>query len=193
LEPELEELKNKKLYEIYQQYSGRVDEKLFVNPFGIHGVLHSKRVLLINLLISNRLAVSREDTLLLAEASAYHDIGRRQDGACTVHGLLSFRKAKRLGLIRLESVEDLNILKFIIENHCIDDTSALKQINSYNIENKERAIFLFNIFKDSDNLDRVRLGDLDVSYLRNETSKEMVPLALYLYKSGNSLDKVWTC
>lgn len=36
---------------------------------------------------------------------------------------------------------------------------------------------LYECFKDCDALDRVRLGDLDVSYLRKEESKERVALA----------------
>ncbi|MHB8132284.1 MAG: hypothetical protein ACYDEX_25300 [Mobilitalea sp.] len=40
-----------------------------------------------------------------------------------------------------------------------------------------RSIELLKIFKDCDNLDRVRLGDLDVRYLRNQYSAKLVSVA----------------
>lgn len=60
-------------------------------------------------------------------------------------------------------MHDLEIIKFIIENHCINDEEALlKLINCFPEKDIERIKRLYFIFKDSDNLDRVRLGDLDI-------------------------------
>jgi len=44
------------------------------------------------------------------------------------------------------------------------------------------ALRVFRVLKDADALDRVRLGDLDPSYLRTEPAREMVARAWELYE-----------
>lgn len=183
-------LRRKGLDITYYQYSSRINEKLFKNPHGIHGVLHTKRVLLLNLLLAEQMGLREADTTLLATAAVYHDIGRMHDGVCKIHGVLGFRKILKLGLISDFTDEDAKILKFIIENHCINDRQALNQFVQYNIRQEKRALSLFRIFKDADGLDRVRLGDLDATYLRHDISKDFIPIAESLCQLGQNLELV---
>lgn len=176
----------------YTEYSGRIEKKLFINPDGLHGVLHSKRVMLLVLFLAEQLKCTEQDIHLLAMAAAYHDIGRRHDGICEVHGMLSIRKATKLGLINHFNGEDLEILKYIIIYHCMDDQTGLDEISSMKIFNQERAKALLKILKDADNLDRVRLGDLDTKFLRHDISKGIVKLAEELLKLDDKLDQVMT-
>lgn len=102
-----------------------------------------------------------------------------------IHGYESYNKAVELGLLEKAAAEDENILKFIIDNHCIDDNKAIMNINDYGIDNIERAIYLYKIFKDADCLDRVRLNimEFDTRYLRLDISRKMVLLAKQLLVS----------
>jgi len=117
----------------------------------------------------------------MAKASLYHDIGRTHDGVCYEHGRNSIQKALRLELIGGKVNEESEILRYVIVNHCLHDFKA-ESLDKYLIDNRERAVELLKLFKDSDGLDRVRIGDLDVKYLRYPVSGELVPFAEYLLK-----------
>ena len=70
-----------------------------------------------------------------------------------------------------------------MENHCIDDKKGLANLEKCPIEDKNRAIRLYQILKDTDGLDRVRLGDLDINYLRLPISKRLVLVAQQTYRN----------
>lgn len=70
---------------------------------------------------------------------------------------------------------------FLIEYHCLDDKLAEEYLKvSDVIRPKKRTWLLYQILKDADALDRVRLGiyDLDVNQLRLPISHKLVPLAV---------------
>lgn len=165
-------------------YNQANDDKFpsyFTNPHSIHGVLHAKRVLLMSLALSHLNNLNKADTDILAKASLYHDIGRTHDGVCYEHGKESIQKALKLGLIDGEINEENEILRYVVVNHCLHDNMA-ESMDKYFIADRERAIKLLKLFKDSDGLDRVRINDLNVKYLRCPVSRDLVPFAKYLLK-----------
>lgn len=155
----------------------------FHNPQGIHGISHARRVLLISLVICYYEKLNAEDTDILVKSSLYHDIGRSHDGVCFEHGRKSFEKMIKLGIIKNDKTEYTEILRYVIENHCITDRVAFNNVDNYSILDRKRALVLLKYFKDSDNLDRVRIGDLDVNYLRNPISRQLVSLAYYILRN----------
>ncbi|AFV21349.1 MULTISPECIES: hypothetical protein [Bacillus] len=175
-------------------------DEYYHNPTSVHGPLHVKRVLLLVLSLSRTLKLSSVERAILANVAIFHDIGREHDGYCTKHGEWSIEKHEELVAIPFVGVnyvtprtkgrfdydlefltdENIEIIKFIIEYHCKDDESAKKHLEkskAISKGTKEMTWNLYECFKDCDALDRVRLGDLDVSYLRKEESKERVALA----------------
>ena len=177
------ELQEKGIIKIYDKHKAQIEDKVagfFHNAKGIHGVAHAKRVLFLALLLSeyNQLEVRDRDLLILA--SVYHDIGRKHDRKCEIHGLESVKKLENEGLCSDLSSEDKKILYFMIENHCISDMLAWQHLAQCDIDDKVRAKNLLSIFKDSDALDRCRIHDLDIHYLRNEYSFQLPQLACEL-------------
>lgn len=178
---------------IQKYYTLAQDDKFpsyFLRPHSIHGVLHAKRVLLLSLALSHLNNINQADTGILVKASLYHDIGRTHDGICYEHGQKSIRKALELGLIGGEANEENEILRYVVVNHCLPDEKAQSPEN-YSIDDRKRAIRLLKLFKDSDGLDRVRIGDLDVKYLRHPVSKDLVPFAEYLLNHPSLLRKTF--
>lgn len=159
-----------------------IKDKYFLNPESIHGVLHAKRVLLLAYIIGLYEELDDNDMEIVLNAAKYHDIGRTNDNYDEMHGILSFNKMFQLELVDKE-MEDIHILQFIMENHCIDDKKGLANLEKYPIEDKNRAIRLYQILKDADGLDRVRLGDLDINYLRLPISKRLVLVAQQTYRN----------
>lgn len=177
-------LEKNNLLDLFKINQSKLEPSLFFDPWGIHGLFHAKRVLFLVIVLSdlNNLS-SKDDINILVNAALYHDIGRTDNGVCYEHGAKSIKKIEDLKLIQL-SLEDEKILKYIIKNHCINDSVCIRNVEDYKIENRDRAIKLLKIFKDCDNLDRVRLGDLDTNYLRNKYSLKLVKVAQQLlYKN----------
>ncbi len=176
--------------EEYYLYVRQIKIEWFHNPRGIHALSHTKRVLLLVLLLAYLEHRSAKDTRLLCQAAIYHDIGRKTDGYDTEHGIASYQKMLRLDL--LDPVHQDDTLKFIVENHAVSDKSALKKLDQYHLESIDETIQLYNIFKDADGLDRVRINDLNPEYLRTSSAINLLLAAHQLYQAGEfeQLEKV---
>lgn len=159
------------MYETYKKY---IKPEHYLDPYGIHGIPHVHRVLCLADKISANFKLTERERKVLALACVYHDIGRVHDDEDMMHGAASVRKLLALGLLSAHNCkeEDRFLIEKLIIAHCVDDKLF------YGTE-KER--FLYNILKDADGLDRVRLGDLDTRYLRFEESKALVDFALDLF------------
>lgn len=179
--PELEEAG---VMELYHHYSDSLRRAWFVNPDGIHAISHTRRVLLLALMIAYLEKLGDQDTRILAEAAMYHDIGRTTDGYDSVHGFSSHKKAVDLNLFSVKSGEDMEILRFVIENHSAPDMAVFKVIKQYHFKDEERALYLYHLFKDADGLDRVRINDFSPEYLRGAHSFRLIMIAHQLYRAG---------
>lgn len=175
---------NIELLKKFNEHRNHIRQDLFIEPQGIHGVNHAERVMFLALNISKLEMYVEDDIDILIEASKFHDIGRTHNGVCLVHGMLSNEKIDKYKLLRGLPKEDRNITQYIIHNHCIHDKDMDKNIDKFDIKDKERAIRLLMAFKDSDGLDRVRIGDLDTGYLRIKSSIRLVNLAQNLFDKG---------
>lgn len=160
----------------YHYYVGKIKPAYFHNPSGIHGVLHTKRVLFLTLILSKLHELNETESQILSEAAIYHDIGRTNDDIDYEHGRLSYEKIEDLDLVD-EDYAYIEILRYVVTEHAVPDEIAFNNIKNYDIRDKENAIKLLKIFKDADGLDRVRLGDLDISYLRTEYGVKLAGVA----------------
>lgn len=174
------ELESSGLLKVYQHYCNKIKNDLFLNPKGQHGVLHTKRVLLNNLILAMKYGLEKEYINILAFASIYHDIGRENDESDLIHGQKSVEKINNTSLPLLKNSHHNDIIKFIIANHNIEDEEAIQNLKQYQYEDENKIIFIFKIFKDADGLDRVRFKDLNVKYLRKNISEKML---MFSYQS----------
>ena len=83
------------------------------------------------------------------------------------------------------SNEEVDIISFLMHYHCIEDTEAFSALSKRDMseKGKKTARKLYKLFKDADGLDRVRLGDLDISYLRTPKAKELIVFATDLLRN----------
>lgn len=173
-----------KLTERYFYYARQIKTNWFHNPQGIHALSHTKRVLLLGLILSHLEQLSEQDEKLICQAAIYHDIGRITDGYDTSHGVASYRKLAAKGLLNNISAAEQETLRFIIELHAVADRAALKQLNKFDLSDVDRTLKLYNVFKDADGLDRVRINDLNPDYLRNPGAHKLVLLAHQLLRNS---------
>jgi len=174
----------------YHKFLDKLDRSLFNDPDGLHGYSHTQRVLLNALSLCNAHELDDFDTTKICLAAIYHDIGRDNDEEDEIHGRKSWEKLIELNLLpQLEKEfelygDDLEVIKFLMEYHCLDDEVAWKNIESVNEgRHTDNLRFFVKLFKDADGLDRVRLRDLDSRYLRLDESKKRVNFAQQLLKS----------
>lgn len=162
----------------YGMHKKDILDKYFLNPTSIHGTKHAKRVLFFALLLAYEEKLREEDFNIVVKAAKFHDIGRTHDNYDEIHGIQSYKKMGKLGLVT-EDGEDKAILRFIVENHCVPDKKGMENLKKYHIKDEKRALRLYNILKDADGLDRVRLDDTDIRYFRLPLSKKL-PLVAHL-------------
>ena len=152
----------------------------------LHGLGHIERVILFGALIAWQEGLDARDTALLLAACSYHDIGRIDDSRDRAHGARSAEKLRGpafRGLRASLAEADLPILLAAVAAHSLPDDSRAQIGEQLRVPAGETARYqrLAACLKDADGLDRVRLGDLDVSRLRRPCTAELVPFAEDLY------------
>ncbi len=172
-----EEALKSKNYGYLRDVFAEFDERLSVTS-SLHGITHTERVCFLGLLLANKLGLSDEDAKLLLTACTYHDIGRKNDGDDCEHGL---RAANEVQKSVSYTGEDLLILKAAIEAHSISNRQMSDTITKYGIKDTDRALLIAKLLKDADALDRVRLSELDPSYLRFKESLSLIDFAEDLF------------
>ena len=112
-------------------------------------------------------------------AASYHDVGRTFDGYDVDHGA---RSALRLAELTGQTGEALRELQAAVTAHARPDREMEAVVASFHPQNLPRALELTRLLKDADNLDRVRLGDLDPRFLRHSSAKALTGFAERLFR-----------
>jgi HD superfamily phosphodiesterase len=163
--------------ESFDPHTFPLDPQWFEHPSTIHGLSHTRRVLIHAHAIAGSVGLEPAEFEALVHAVAWHDIGRTHDGHDPEHGAKSVARIARLGLARGIHRQILARVLFAIELHSTHDEAAVERAAA--LDDAERRSFLRVIWtlKDADGLDRVRIHDLDPSQLRFPVSRERVELA----------------
>lgn len=157
---------------MYYKYRDKLKYVPFYRKSNTHDQIHSLRVLFLCLLIAEELGVDDADQEILAKAAILHDCMRNTDGVEPNHG-------KRAA----ECIASNRILKLLCEYHCLPDEQGYAAIERqpWSTAQKEWATQLFQIFKDADGLDRVRLGniqeEMDLKQYRLPITKKLTLIA----------------
>ena len=143
-------------------------------PYGIHGVTHVTRVLVWSAVLADRFG--RTPALRVPElywAAATHDVERIDDWIDRGHGERAAAwVGSRLATERpLAAESDLGFVAELDRWHEVTD----RQIGRWSLE--------LLLFKDADGLDRVRIHDLDPTYLRTQEATRHVEGATQLLKA----------
>lgn len=144
-----------------------------------HTKSHSARVLILALVIGHQKGLSDKEMNSLAMAAVFHDSRRLDDGIDQGHGSRAAEYYKDFCL-QHELPYDA-VTYYITYYHDQDDSRGFTEIAKSPYLN-ERAILLYQIFKDADALDRFRLGPdaLDENMLRTEEAHKFIEFAQYL-------------
>jgi len=151
----------------------------------LHGQGHIERVIMLGALIAMGEKFSESDTRLALFACSYHDIGRSNDRRDDDHGTVSAGLIVKRNLVNIipdVTDADIAVVQAAIATHSMHDSSLEANMKKFGVKEKDhdRCRRICWCLKDADNMDRVRLNDLDPKYLRLETSKGMVDTCWYL-------------
>lgn len=123
---------------------------------------------------------------ILFLSAVYHDIGRTADNLDPMYRYKSWDKLTKLGMTKIFSPEQNCKIKYIIINHCVEDGNEKEDI-TYLSDDFKRLLYLF---KDADALDRVRFNDLNVNFLRNSYSRQLISIAWKIFKYDILLSEI---
>lgn len=148
----------------------------FMNESHLHGKLHTYRVMCHVLLLGKKINLDHQTKLAFC-AAFVHDMARRHDGFCLMHGPRAARIKvpefiplfKKYGL----NDEDISVIKTAVSNH-----------SQYIDLNKKHPHYLVTaLLKDADALDRVRLGhgNLNARFLRLPETQGMITFSHQLF------------
>jgi hypothetical protein len=182
----------------------------FVRPHTIHGLTHTRRVLIHALALAQPAELDPVELEALVYAAAWHDIGRTHDDVDPDHGRKSLARIVDLNLACDLAPEVLEPLFFAIEWHATDDALAVQaapatpprvvapgahapegapqheaapgaDLGAHAPVRDPRLRVLWTL-KDADGLDRVRIYDLDVTRLRSGAARDREAEARRLYE-----------
>ena len=168
-------IENKKINYILEEIEDiDYDKELFLSA-GDYGIAHTKRAMLEVAILSNLENLSEQETKILIASAKYHDIGITNDEENKEHGKNSISRLKYELDNFLE--EDRELIKFLIAQHSEDKKINEEAINSLQETKKNKYKKMLSYFKDIDELEKVRLYDLNPLNLENEVSKKMINIA----------------
>ena len=133
----------------------------------VHGFGHIERTMIHGAMCAQAENLPEAETRLLLLMCAYHDTGRLNDFLDGAHGA---RSAVKLEALTGLHGEDLKEAMAGVEAHSVNDRLMDEILDQYAPENRERARMLAEMLKDADGLDRVRINDLNVKFLRRSAS-----------------------
>ncbi len=171
-------LKQWQYYPLLLQAYQAIDERALFQSW-VHGPQHIHRVLLLAGLIGWQERLEEENLRQLFWAASYHDVGRTFDGYDLYHGA---RSALRLGQLTGQEGECLLELQAAVTAHSRPDHEMETIVASFQPKEYAHALKLTRLLKDADNLDRVRLGDLNPRFLRHQSAKELTDFAQRLFR-----------
>jgi hypothetical protein len=155
---------------------------LFTHPSTLHGQAHVSRVMVHAFFLVSATGWSEEAPRLWA-AVYLHDLARTHDGVCYRHGGDAMKKFETLHPLRELFArggvkdEDYPIIQTAVVHHSIP-----KELDRHHPHWR-----LTSLLKDADALDRVRIHDLDPTYLRNPEARGMVAFAQRLFDDTTGL------
>ena len=156
---------------------------LFLHPSRLHGQAHVARVMVHAFRLLDATETQAQAAQLWA-AVYLHDIARTHDGRCYAHGARAVARLKHLpaveALLRRGGVTaaDRSAIETAVIHHC--KSAELKPAHSH--------YALTVLLKDADALDRVRLNDLDPSFLRHDEARRMLAFAQELFEASREFE-----
>ena len=145
----------------------------------IHSTAHCERVLLYALLIAaGEVGDNKRALNILAHASVFHDTRRESEGKDTGHGARAADFYEEF----CKSHEEVTFLPeaaYLMRYHDRHDERGEAAIREAFPNSAELVVKLYKIFKDSDALDRWRLGrwGLNPDFLRTDRALALVDFA----------------
>ena len=152
-------------YPLLLQAYQTLDERALFQSW-VHGPGHIHRVLLLAALIGWQEDLDEGMLCQLFRAAIYH-------GA---------RSALRLERLTGQTGEPLKQLQAAVTAHSRPDRDMASVVASFQPADLDRAMALTRLLKDADNLDRVRLGDLNPRFLRHESAQALTGFARRLFQ-----------
>lgn len=167
----------------YDNWNGFMESRVeFWNRASVHHTkAHCRRVLLFSLMLADARGLPARERDILAMASVFHDSRRQSDMPDIGHGWRAAEYYKEFcelaGGLPWEP-----LCAAVMRWHDRHDEEGVEAITR-GFPGEANGVLLYQMFKDSDALDRFRLGPrgLDVRFLRTDEARALCPWAERLW------------
>ena len=156
----------------------------FRHPSRVHGQRHVARVMVHATRLIDATGLHTHANALWA-AVFLHDLARTHDGVCHRHGADAWTRYEQEPWLQ-EAIEPARLSANDIDGV---RTAVVAHCQWQEVPAEDPHITLVKLLKDADGLDRVRIHDLDVSYLRFPESREMEAFAWDLHAYSLTVDE----
>lgn len=142
----------------------------------LHGAMHTYRVMCHVLALGEKMNMVHETPLAFC-AAFVHDMARKHDGFCLMHGPRAAREKvpefKSLFTKYGFADEDINAIKTAVANHS----------KYFELRKQHPHYLVTSLLKDADALDRIRMGEnnLNPKYIRHEATFGLIDFSCKLY------------
>jgi len=148
----------------------------------LHGLGHTYRVIYNCCCLGGQLGLEKERDLAVC-AALIHDMARRHDGWCQLHGNWSAEKKfplfEKFFLMSGIDENDFDAIRRAVKNHS----------EPFDYDRDDPHYLVTAILKDADALDRVRLGDgnLNPAFIRFKQTHGLIAFASRLYEATRNI------
>lgn len=185
--PMIEALRKWELYPLVRHAMETLKvDALYKSP--VHGSGHINRVLFLSALIGMGEGLDETFMAQYLFAASYHDVGRYFDGFDLFHGERSALELRELTGCTGELLWEI---QGAVAAHSQPDAKMEEIIDMFSPMDRAKTTKLACLLKDADNLDRVRLGDMRIEFIRSDTGKSLGDFAHRLFKADQEVKRNW--
>ncbi|WP_372643587.1 HD domain-containing protein [Ancylomarina sp.] len=166
-----------------------VNPLLALFPIGAYGIEHAYRVFKLVDNICDFEKISDDLRQSLKFCALFMDIGREEKQMEQNLGFKSYGKIRGTEFLGKERFQN-DLCRFLIESHTLSIEDRSKQLNQYQIEDKDEAIFLFKILQDALALDAFRFGNFCAADLELSNSRKLVLFASQFHRKELKQDLI---
>lgn len=156
---------------------------------GQYGIEHAYRVFKLVERLSEFEKLERDQVQIIKFCALFIDIGREENQMNLNYGLKSYEKISAQNFLGKDFF-NTGLIHFLFQSQSVNMEEIHENLNQFEIDDREEAIFLFKVLKDALALDAFRFGNFCAADLELSNSKKLVLFASQFHRKELKQDSI---
>ncbi len=156
---------------------------------GQYDIEHAYRVFKLVERISEFEKLERDQVQIIKFCALFFDIGREENQMNLNFGLKSYEKISAKNFLGKDLFKN-ELTRFLFLSSSANLEEIQENLNQFDIDDREEAIFLFKVLKDALSLDAFRFGNFCAADLEFSNSKKLVLFASQFHRKELKQDSI---